>query len=381
MSIKSLWCTLVCATLILMNIGCSSDEPEDFQPGALSGAQLTLKITDLKKSSADLWADSPGKMGFQHTTDAHIYLFEGQGEEASYSGYSFDAEWSNYFLSQGKDLPVHTDSVLCKIPFCLKEGEDYTIVGISYSQDAVKVFGNPMNLSPGSKLSSLKFTMQSNANLQQLSQSELYTGLVAFTYTKDMKLRLELSRRVSRVEGHFVGIPPIFPSATGIIIPIDYIRIRLFKPQNTQSWVLKHQQKPIFQDYIDSNSDKKDSEVIVKIDCNYGKVEGMSNVKIVSGGSYLLPVAAPVNKDATLYVDIMGEGDEVLDSIRVKLPNKDGLDHGSTGGGTGIIDDKSALRFPIVANHFYSIGSESNPINIEELINHRQTLFVGEKSF
>lgn len=367
MNIKSLSFPLLYGTLILTGAGCSSDKPEEAQTLFPTGTQITLKVNALAKAADGSYITRPDydKTGTQHTTDARVYIFEGIGNDALYSGRSFNAFWSEYFTKQGKEVPVHTDSIICTIPYLFHEGQGYTFVGISQSKEAVNVFSDPMDFTQGSKMQALKFGMQPGTRLEHLARSEVYTGSVSFTYTKDCKPKLELHRRVAGVMGYFTNVPRSLKDANQNIRKVDHIDINLFSPQNTQAWIFKHEQAPIFWDYIQSPSDEARPNTIATIDCSYDRITGMTNETVVHGGSYLLPAAAPSECNYTLRIDLMAEDGTTLKSIRAKLPKDDGLDHGSTGGGTGIIDNESAFRYPIVANHFYSIGNADKPIDLK----------------
>lgn len=367
MNIKSLSFPILYGTLILTGSGCSSDKPEKIHSVSPTGTQITLKVNAIAKAADGSFISYPenGKTGTQHTTDARIYIFEGLGNNALYSGHSFNAHWSEYFTKQGKEVPIHTDSIICTIPYLFHEGQEYTFVGISQSKEAVNVFSNPIDFAQASQIQSLTFGMQPGTRLEQLARSEIYTGSISFTYTKNCKPELELYRRVAGVMGYFTNIPRSLKDHSQEVKKVDHIDINLYSPQNTQAWIFKHEQTPVFGDYIQSPSAEEKPNTIATIDCNYDRISGMTNQTIVQGGSYLLPAAAPSECNYTLRIDLMAEDGTTLKSIRAKLPKDDGLDHGSTGGGTGIIDNESAFRYPIVANHFYSIGNADKPIDLK----------------
>ena len=54
---------------------------------------------------------------------------------------------------------------------------------------------------------------------------------------------------------------------------------------------------------------------------------------------------------------------EIRYARRVSLSLTDDS-NSSTGNGTGIIDPQGVYRFPIIANHFYGIGTPLVPINL-----------------
>lgn len=145
--------------------------------------------------------------------------------------------------------------------------------------------------------------------------------------------------------------------------PVDALRLSLYTKQNTKMPLVERQQTPVFLDYIDSPSVDADGQVLFSLplsDANPGVDEK------ISGGGYVLPAAAPPGiDDYTLRIEAVDAAGNVLHYWRAKLPEDDDLDQGNTGGGTGIIDTESAFRFPIVANHFYAIGSPENYVDLE----------------
>ena len=69
------------------------------------------------------------------------------------------------------------------------------------------------------------------------------------------------------------------------------------------------------------------------------------------------------DNDYTLKVEIINAAGNTLRSARVTLSDSDDT-NSSTGNGTGIIDPQGVYRFPIIANHFYGIGTPLAPINL-----------------
>lgn len=121
-------------------------------------------------------------------------------------------------------------------------------------------------------------------------------------------------------------------------------------------------QKPDFEDYIPSAAKGDDATTLVEIEIP----TGYNPTDTVSGGSFVLPVVAPADKEKyTLRIELLNAAGQILSVRRAKLPKDDSLDHGSTGGGTGIIDTESAFRFPIVANHYYGLGGPGKAIDLK----------------
>ena len=105
---------------------------------------------------------------------------------------------------------------------------------------------------------------------------------------------------------------------------------------------------------------------------------GQGEVTTEEGAAYLLPIPAPAydaEKNYTLAAVVYNQAGQVICTKRAALNVKDGDDIGhlifATDLGTGIVDDESYYRYPIVANRFYRFdGLEltfdpSNPFEIE----------------
>ena len=105
---------------------------------------------------------------------------------------------------------------------------------------------------------------------------------------------------------------------------------------------------------------------------------GQGEVTTEEGAAYLLPIPAPAydaEKNYTLAAVVYNSEGQVICTKRAALNVKDGDGIGhlifATDLGTGIVDDESYYRYPIVANRFYRFdGLEltfdpSNPFEIE----------------
>ena len=105
---------------------------------------------------------------------------------------------------------------------------------------------------------------------------------------------------------------------------------------------------------------------------------GQGEVTTEEGAAYLLPIPAPAydaEKNYTLAAVVYNQAGQVICTKRAALNVKDGDGIGhlifATDLGTGIVDDESYYRYPIVANRFYRFdGLEltfdpSNPFEIE----------------
>lgn len=300
-----------------------------------------------------------GKLiGTQHAETVFLYIFLGEGTRAQYVACE-NIGWKEYFERQGT-LPDHT----AQMPYTLKYkgfrvGQTYTFLAIGLSGGADVAFGFPDALAEGSTLGSALASLAEGQSSASIRTSEIYVGTEPFIPTgNDTQTTIELWRRVAGVMGFFRNVPSAIDGR-----PVDALRLSLYTRQNTKMPLVERQQTPVFLDYIDSPSGDADGQVLFSLplsDANPGVDEK------ISGGGYVLPAAAPPGiDDYTLRIEAVDAAGNVLHYWRAKLPEDDDLDQGNTGGGTGIIDTESAFRFPIVANHFYAIGSPENYVDLE----------------
>ena len=234
----------------------------------------------------------------------------------------------------------------------------YTLLAVGLSKDAKTVYGFSGAIDDKTTLGEAKAELAEGQTCDGINTSEIYVGTAEFTPLSGKEVKVELWRRVAGVAGYFKNVPRSIDRKD-----VAALRIVLYDNQNTALPLLEREQAPVFKDYIDSKTEKANGDVLVNIPIS----TELGIEDVVSGGAYVLPAPAPSGTvDWTLRIELVDKDGNVLDySRRAKLPEGDGLDPGITGGGTGIIDTESAYRFPIVANHFYALGSPDNPIDLQ----------------
>lgn len=113
---------------------------------------------------------------------------------------------------------------------------------------------------------------------------------------------------------------------------------------------------------MDPIANTDDNKILVEIPLT---PENTIEDKVISKGSYVLPMKAPTTEDCTLLVTLVAEDGTTLQSRNVKYKLDDTIS--DTSGGTGIITvTKDLYRFAINANWFYQIGSETEPVEWKE---------------
>lgn len=205
---------------------------------------------------------------------------------------------------------------------------------------------------------------------KDIAQSELFAGsaeAIGVTESGNAAVTINLWRRVAGMLGYFKNAP----SGT------SKIQITLYTQQNGSGYLLKqeveNEEYPFgiknpknFIDYITSPvSPNNEDKTVVSI----AVPAGTDAATILSGGSYLLPIAAPPIVDGeteyTLLVELVGaDGITVNKTIKVKMKEGDDLYNDPTGAGSGIIDISGPFRYPIVANRLYTIGTALAPVDL-----------------
>ena len=362
--IRTLAC---CALSALLLPGCGGDE--GLNPGTSEGTRgltVTFSVNNEAKmatgGTADIvyptGPDGDGLyIGEQHTTDVFLYIFQGTGSDATCVACE-NVGWSEHFSSK---LPVTTED--SQMPYEIQYdgflyNVRYTLLAVGLSKDAKTVYGFPEAIvNEKTTLGEAKAELAAGQTCDGINASEIYVGTAEFTPLSGEEVTVNLWRRVAGVAGYFKNVPRSINRKD-----VAALRIALYDKQNTALPLLEREQAPVFKDYIDRRTEETNGNVLVNIPIS----SELSIEDVVSGGAYVLPAPAPSGTgNWTLRIELVDKDGNVLNFRRAKLPEGDKLDPGITGGGTGIIDTESAYRFPIVANHFYALGSSENPIDLQ----------------
>lgn len=354
-------------SLALLLAGCTgSEEPAAGRQPSAGDVTLTLNL-DTRQDNADgstgsitypVKDENGNLIGTQHAETVYLYIFIGEGTGAQYVACE-DVGWKEYFEATGS-LPEHTAQMTYTLKYKgFQIGQAYTFLAVGFSGEAETAFGFPEALGEKTTLGNALAALASGQASSVIRTSEIYVGTEPFVPTgNDTDTTIELWRRVAGVMGFFSNVPSAINGTS-----VAAVRLSLYTRQNTQMPLVERQQSPEFLDYIESPAADADGRVLFSIPLTAGD---FGADKEVSGGAYVLPAAAPPGlEDYTLRIEAVDEGGAVLRSWRAKLPDGDDLDEGDTGGGTGIIDTESAFRFPIVANHFYAIGSPDSYVDLQ----------------
>lgn len=344
---------------------------------AAQGEDLTLSRTTLE-----------GPEARQHVSTVYLYIFDGTDADATCVAVE-DVEWPYWENAQaGKNTLEYKYRVKYA---AFDTGKEYTFVAVGLDNtktaadaaavdNSMKTYGFTLqaNNPIGETLGALQVSAQTDTRTD-IAQSEWFAGSLVLTGEQILAAKAEtlnLYRRVAGVMGYFKDIP----------LEVEKLQICLYQPQNKEAWVLPQPtENGVFMDYVDSpaNQDADIWEVLVEIDLeSESGSSGVVSSYDGHGGSYVLPARASTTaEETTLCLKLIGNNGNTLIIRKIYqqtsyAPVQAGLSRGETDEGTGIIggeddsqgpdDEEYKYHYPIIANHFYSIGTKDNPVSLAD---------------
>nr|WP_278365547.1 FimB/Mfa2 family fimbrial subunit [Phocaeicola barnesiae] len=398
-----LFMTLTVCGFLLLGASCSKDdEPVQTVEGVTVtiSAQSDLQTrTTLPVYNGDLnQDDGKGIRGVQHVTDVYLYVFEKSSGSEDYICKSMqDVHWSERIDRDENDkLPTKTSELSYTISYKFDKNCIYRLVAVGIDKakseeemqdydgmNSASTYGLPNSISIDSKLSN-PITLQDEKTPVDMAHSEFFTGYIEYNpSTQRTNLEtINLWRRVAGLQVCLNNIPQ----------EVERVRILLYNSQNTEVNILpvpaavnEHNKVA---DYITSPYGKdpfnEEGRVLMDkvftedvVDGN-AKVGTSSDAYQCSMTAFILPMNIPDREryDYTLVAEFITTSITGIvgtsKKVRLMKPwqNSDNLQlEDETDIGTGIIDDLDKYLFPIEANHFYCLGTPSNPINCGDVLN------------
>lgn len=403
--------TLTVCGFLLLGASCSKDdEPVQTVEGVTVtiSAQSDLQTrTTLPVYDGNLNQDDGKRIrGVQHVTDVYLYVFEKSSGSEDYICKSMqDVHWSERIDRDEKGkLPITTSKLSYTISYKFDKNCIYRLVAVGIDNaksekemqdydgmNSASTYGLPNSISIDSKLSN-PITLQDEKTPVDMAHSEFFTGYIDYNpSTQGTNLGIiDLWRRVAGLQVCLNQIPK----------EVERVRILLYNSQNTRVKLLpsapkkSETDKKIITDFItspygnDSGNDSFNEEGRVLMDKTFTEDDLYlpgSSKGVVSDYAYkcsltafMLPVNIPDRElyDYTLVAEFVTTSITGIvgtsKKVRLMKPwqNSDGLEfENETDIGTGIIDDLDKYLFPIEANHFYCLGTPSNPINCGDVLN------------
>lgn len=400
------------AVLPLLGLAaCTGNDEPSAPPATQQGkAEITLMV-DAGVSETRSTPEDPDETtleGVQHVKNVSLYIFRHDADGVKYIG-SENADWSSLTVVSGKD--EKTQARTYTVTTNLQALTTYTLLATGYEK--TEVYGIE-GLSVGStvNLAGLISTLQSGGTKETIQTNEYFTGSLEVT-TRDNgqfpeRTTVVMHRRVA-------GLSTCFEIDEKNFTDNDktpaYVAVMLYTNQKKAVPTLERiWQEPNFTDYADDKledatdvTDKMSSKCLMWLTVPDNTANQSEKVpeddeeddkdnpddlnkedgETTGGGTatpalysnkrnaiYLLPIPAPEfdaktnsKTNYTLAVAVYDTERKVICTKRAALA-ADGNLIFNTSLGTGIVDDESYYRYPIVANRFYRFGTEDAPMEI-----------------
>lgn len=390
--------TLTVCGFLLLGASCGKDD-EPVQ--TVEGVTVTISAqSDLQtRTSLPVHDGDYGNniSGVQHVTDVYLYIYEMNDDRTDgVCRARFNVGWREHF----NPLPTETDEITYTLAYTFTVGRTYRLVAVGVDgaesedimqdydgKNSILTYGLPESIEIGSKLTD-PIMLQKDKTPTDMAHSEFFTGFVDFTPQSESDKNIDeinLWRRVAGLQVCLTNIPR----------EVERVRILLYNSQNTKVNILPvpaavNEHNKVIADYITSpyGDDRFNEEGMVLMDKILGeedKVEPEYTTGALPDPTYkfsmtafMLPVNIPDRElyDHTLVAEFITTSITGIvgtsKKVRLMKPwqNSDGLEfENETDIGTGIIDDLDKYLFPIEANHFYCLGTPSNPINCGDVLN------------
>lgn len=385
--------TALLAALPLLLAACQTDD----EPMPQTGRQAnTLRFNvdaaiALTKSLPENPQTEAGAV--QHVNAARLYIFK-HGEEgqttlaaceeitnfnslATTDGGGQEVTGFDGWTTVTKEYTLTTD---------LDPTTTYTFLGVGYEKqdqttneygDAYQeTDGSSVLTAPGSApvtLSTLVTTLKDGKGKEDIRHNEYFTGALTLTTDGNGLIQtgtVEMRRRVAGLSAYLQL--ENFPENEAI----GGVAIMLWDEQNQSVPTLeKTWQLPNFTDFTydpletDDATKPQDQSVcllwMTGPETDTQAYNEATSDYTCQGAAYVLPKPAPEagSTDYTLAVVVYNAENKVICTKRAALA-EDGYLIFDTSLGTGIIDDGSFYRYPIVANRFYRFGDNDKPLDV-----------------
>ena len=351
-TIKGMLLFLAC----LATAGCGQEDMPT--PDTPDDSRTQVVLTFSASPGLTTRTQLPGPQYLQHVQTMHLYIFNGTGDDASCVAYE-KVDWEDVKAPAGGANTVSKNHKVQYKDFAV--GQPYTFIAVGLDDRSGDTYGLPTSVQVDqTTLATAKAVLDiaNSKTREDIAVSELFGGSLVLTPVAAGQLTgtIELKRRVAGVFGYFKNIPQQVKEKK-----VASLRIELYKPQNKSIWLTAKPTKD--EDVImDPIANTDDNKILVEIPLT---PENTIEDKVISKGSYVLPMKAPTTEDCTLLVTLVAEDGTTLQSRNVKYKLDDTIS--DTSGGTGIITvTKDLYRFAINANWFYQIGSETEPVEWKE---------------
>lgn len=424
---KKLRHTTLAATLLLF-AACENDElPQPApQPGGSAiaftvDAKVAATRSLPENPQTDPDATSPA---VQHVSAVRLYIFRhGHDGNTYYAGCEDidNTKWTGLSVTEGGEAVegfegVTTVTKTYTLTTTLYPFTDYTLLGVGYEAsdandtdklldayeekyedkvlseldkdqlpDATTQAEGQTDITNGAEvdLSAIVTTLKADKDKTHIQHNEYFTGTVRATTDANGLLpegtTVEMRRRVAGLSACF--------KLTGFPVEPKGVAVMLWKAQNKDvPTIRKIWQEPFFTDHgtddewttTEPTTPQNNPQCLLWLDdpgdLNQDDETIIYTTKAEGNSTYVLPQEAPTGETATNYTLAVVVYTEEKGNYKAICTKRAALNIGTDGQaelifatdlGTGIVDDESYYRYPIVANRFYRFGTTDAELTIE----------------
>ena len=388
------------SVLILLTAACQGDElPLTPQPQNPSVLTFTVAAETAETRSVPESPSTETGKGVQYVQNVKLYLFKEGNGSTTYVGME-EPIWNNLSIESGGeavDSEIEANTTGHRtvekryaLQTALEPNATYTLLAVGYETENIydiQTNGQSLESLDGRTetdgtytdgapvtLSDLSSVLTSGKGKSDIQSNEYFTGTETATTDADGRLpegtTVTMRRRVAGLSACF--------KLTNFSRQPAAVAIMLWKDQYQDVPTLRRiWQQPNFTDHggtpLTSTGDAPDvsPQCLLWMKDIYKDNDNPNTAYITNVQSaYVLPIEAPgidEKKNYTLAVVVYTTEDENYRAIctkRAALAEDDNLIF-ATDLGTGIVDDESFYRYPLVANRFYRFGTKDSPLEVE----------------
>lgn len=355
---------LVAIWILLTLASCSTDmELSPVNPDKEQGTG-TVTLTFAAQNGVNTRTTLTGPENLQHVKQVHLYIFQGNDDNAIYLKKKTDIQWED--CSAGVATKETSYTVM------LKPG-DYRFLAVGLDEASATTYTIDEALTEGSTtFAKAKATLATGKTKENIALSELFAGwnTTSVKENENGAVTINLYRRVAGVLGYFQNTPD----------NVKYIQVLLYEDQNTEIPLRKPSNDNVAQDTDFGTRQTGDTGNRILLDIDITKDsqttgDGSGALGVYySKGAYVLPKQAPTDAAVTHTLTVRtltANHTTIVDTYHVVI--KSSID-GSTNGGISVTEPR---RFPLYANQLYSIGTKEAPVDLEE--NNEITITVNNQ--
>lgn len=321
--IISIYCFVLLIQLLLTGCASSGDE---FPADSEKEAQEIL-VNFIADHRVDTRTSLVGSDPVQHVTYVQLYVFKHMGQDDAVCIASKNVQWEQNVGS--------TAAQAYNFDADLQSNATYTFLAVGLDEAAKSggkgsdlTYGLPEAITLGTLLSQASAVLASGRTTEDIAQSELFAGSATFTFSQGSNkiVNISLSRRVAGLMLYIKNLP----SNT------ERVDVTLYQEQNTAVTLIPKNGGEDYGWKADGSLSGSTLLSIPSANISHGQAEK---------GVYLLPVAVP-SSVATLRLKVYDtEGQCIYDKA---------------------IHDNRYISFPLLANHFYRIGTKDEPVDFND---------------